>query len=62
MDEQLLLVTALQNSLAKDMQGYANIANGDRSWNREYNKTAIKRKIIMLRTELLKLERMVDND
>lgn len=61
MDEQLLLIGYLNNSLAEDVERYKNIAQSSQYWSRECSKTSIKRKITILRAELLKLERMVSN-
>lgn len=61
MDEQLLLIGYLNNSLAEDVENYKKIVQSSRYWSRECSKTAIKRKITILRAELLKLERMVSN-
>lgn len=64
MKMKLQFITLLFEDLKKNATLY--MANGGDGFNGNYldknhSKTAIKRKIIMLRQELLNLERMIDN-
>lgn len=64
MKEQMQFIRALYNSLNEAVKLY--IANGGKAWDgnwmdKNHGKTAIKRKITLLRQELLNLERMIDN-
>lgn len=64
MKRQLQFVTILFEDLMKNVKLY--LENGGDGFNanymdKNYSKTALKRKIIMLRQELLNLERMIDN-
>lgn len=64
MKRQLQFVTILFGDLKENVTLY--LANGGDGLNANYmdknhSKTALKRKIIMLRQELLNLERMIDN-
>lgn len=63
MKEQTQFIHALYSSLNKAVGIY--IANGGKAWDgnfmdKNHGKTAIKRKITLLRQELLNLERMID--
>lgn len=65
MKRQLQFVALLFEDLKQNVTLY--LANGGDGWNANYrdknhSKTALKRKIIMLRQELLNLERKVDNN
>lgn len=59
MREKLLLIGGLNKSLTEAVLDYAQ--HSDDTWQRKYTKTAIKRRINLLRAELLELERMVEN-
>lgn len=64
MKRKLQFITLLFEDLKENVILY--LANGGDGLNANYldknhSKTAIKRKIIMLRQELLNLERMIDN-
>ena len=64
MKKQLQFVVLLFEDLKENAMLY--LANGGDGLNANYmdknhSKTAMKRKIIMLRQELLNLERMIDN-
>lgn len=64
MKRKLQFITLLFEELKENAMLY--LANGGDGLNANYmdknhSKTAIKRKIIMLRQELLNLERMIDN-
>ena len=64
MKRQLQFVTLLFEDLKESITLY--LANGGDGYNGNYldknhSKTALKRKIIMLRQELLNMERMIDN-
>ena len=64
MKEQMQFIRALYSSLNKAVNLY--LANGGTSdgcnyMDKNHGKTAIKRKITLLRQELLNLERMLDN-
>lgn len=67
MKKQLQFVTLLFDDLKVNVTLYmAYMANGGDGLNANYmdknhGKTALKRKILMLRQELLNLERMIDN-
>ena len=64
MKEQMLFCTNIFDSLKKSVKQY--LENGGKSYlcgtwmNKNYGPTAIKRKITLLRQELLNLERMID--
>lgn len=63
MKEQMQFIHALYSRLNKAVGIY--IANGGKAWDgnfmdKNHGKTAIKRKITLLRQELLNLERMID--
>lgn len=65
MKEQLTFCTVLMDDLKKNVKLY--LANGGNSFedgnymNKNHGKTALLRKITLLRQELLNLERMIDN-
>lgn len=71
MKEQLIFCTALMDDLKKNVKLY--IANGGNNFqgvnsfqggnwmNKNHGPTALKRKITLLRQELLNLERMIEN-
>lgn len=65
MKEQLIFCTVLMDDLKKNVKLY--LANGGDSFqdgnymNKNHGKTALLRKITLLRQELLNLERMIDN-
>lgn len=65
MKEQLTFCTVLMDDLKKNVKLY--LANGGNSFedgnymNKNHSKTALLRKITLLRQELLNLERMIDN-
>lgn len=65
MKEQLNFCTVLMDDLKKNVKLY--LANGGSSFdggnymNKNHGKTAIMRKITLLREELLNLERMIEN-
>jgi len=64
MKEQMQFIRALYSSLNKAANLYmANGGTGDGGnyMDKNHGKTAIKRKITLLRQELLNLERMLDN-
>lgn len=64
MKEQMQFIRALYSSLNKAVNLYlANGGTGDgcNYMDKNHGKTAIKRKITLLRQELLNLERMLDN-
>lgn len=65
MKEQLTFCTVLMDDLKKNVKLF--LANGGNSFedgnymNKNHGKTALLRKITLLRQELLNLERMIDN-
>lgn len=65
MKEQLIFCTALMDDLKKNVKLF--LANGGNSFeggnymNKNHGKTALLRKITLLRQELLNLERMIEN-
>lgn len=64
MKEQMQFISALYSSLNKAANLYmANGGTGDGAnyMDKNHGKTAIKRKITLLRQELLNLERMIDD-
>lgn len=65
MNKQLELVAALFSNLKENVAYFivgGGHSMGNDNWcNKNHGKTAIKRKITLLRQELLNLERMLDN-
>ena len=65
MSDQMQLVTLLFKNLKESVMFFAvsgGHSYGNGNWmDKNHGKTAIKRKITMLRQELLNLERMIDN-
>lgn len=65
MEDQMQLITLLRQKLRESVFFYAENVKTNYSGilyrNKDYGKYAIKRKITMLRQELLNLERMIDN-
>ncbi len=68
MSKQLEFVKLLFNKLLKDVAIYIINHEKDGRWNsgnymdKNHGKTALKRKITLLRQELLNLERMLDDE
>ena len=67
MKEQVNFIRALYRSLEKSVADFQKFKENSHSYlisaaygDKNYSKTAIKRKITLLRQELLNLERMID--
>ena len=65
MKKQIQLIDLLFEDLMKNVKKYAEGKKDDWGWslawmNKDFGKTALKRKITFLRQELLNLEKMID--
>ena len=64
MEERLNFILLLFNDFHRSMKKFIKFNNGDyftpNYMNKNHGKTALKRKIVYLRQELLNLERMLD--